>query len=59
MLPNEAAEAYTGNHVGRKGVRTSLKRYSLDTFVKVAGEGVINSEAKTKGPEGPGGAAGV
>ncbi len=50
MLPNEATEVYTGNHVGRKGVRTSLKRYSLETPIKVAGEGVIDSEANTKEP---------
>ena len=51
MWPNETAEAYTGNHVGRKGARTSLKQYSLDTYSKVAGEDVIVSETNIKEPE--------
>jgi len=29
LRPNETCEAYTGNFSGRKGIRTSLKQYSL------------------------------
>lgn len=34
--PNNAIEAYTENPVGRKGGRTSLKRFSLVTAKQVA-----------------------
>jgi len=47
---NNAGEAYTENHAGRKGERTFLKQSSLVTPFNAVGEGVILSEANTKGP---------
>jgi len=46
--PNELCEAYTGNFMGRKGVRTSLKRFSLAKLKDAGGDGVNEPEAKTK-----------
>jgi len=48
--PNNADEAYTENHAGRKGERTSLKQSSPVTSINAVGEGVITPEANTKGP---------
>jgi len=48
--PNDAGEAYTENHAGRKGARTSLKQSSLVTPDNAVGEGVILSKANTKEP---------
>ena len=48
--PNKADEAYTENHAGRKGERTSLKRFSLVTTVYAVGEGVNKPKANTEEP---------
>ncbi len=48
--PNDSCEAYTENRIDRKGNRTSLKQFSLVTFVKAVGQGVILSETNTKEP---------
>ena len=50
IYPNDSYEAYTGNHVSRKGTRTPLKQFSLVTIVKAVGQGVMLSEANTKEP---------
>ena len=50
--PNDSHEAYTGNHVGRKGNRTPLKQFSLVTYFNAVGQGVILSETNTKEPHG-------
>jgi hypothetical protein len=56
MKPNETIEAYTGNHVARKGDRTppglvydSLDRAEGRKFRNADGDGVNGSEANTKG----------
>ncbi len=46
--PNELCEAYTGNFMGRKGVRTSLKQFSLAKLKDAGGDGFNVPEAKTK-----------
>ena len=48
--PNDVDEAYTENHVDRKGDRTSLKQFSLVTSINAVGQGVILSEANTMEP---------
>ena len=48
--PNDVDEAYTENHVDRKGDRTSLKQFSLVTSINAVGQGVIISEANTMEP---------
>ena len=50
--PNDSHEAYTGNHVGRKGNRTPLNQFRLVTYFKAVGQGVILSETNTKEPHG-------
>ena len=59
--PNDPHEAYTGNSMGRKEVRTFLKQFSLVTAY-VGGDDVRKAEANTKGSirwRDPGGPAGV
>ena len=57
---NDPHEAYTGNSMGRKEVRTLLKQFSLVTAY-AGGDDVKKSEAYTKGSvwRDPGGPAGV
>ncbi len=45
---NDPHEAYTGNSMGRKEVRTPLKQFSLVTAY-AGGDDVRKSEAYTKG----------
>jgi len=45
---NDPHEAYTGNSMGRKEVRTLLKRFSL-VIACAGGDDVKKSEAYTKG----------
>ena len=47
---NDVNEAYTENDADRKGERTSLKQFSLVTSINAVGQGVMLSEANTKGP---------
>ncbi len=47
-MSNDPHEAYTGNSMGRKEVRTLLKQFSLDTAY-AGGDDVKTSEAYTKG----------
>ncbi len=49
-LPNDSCEAYTENHIDRKGNRTSLKQFSLVTSIRAVGQGVILPETNTKEP---------
>ena len=58
---NYPHEAYTGNSMGRREVRTLLKQFSLVTAY-AGGDDVKMSEAYTKGSirgRDPGGPAGV
>ena len=58
---NDPHEAYTGNSMGRKEVRTLLKQFSLVTAY-AGGDDVKTSEAYTKGSirgRDPGGPVGV
>ena len=58
---NDPHEAYTGNFMGRREVRTLLKQFSLVTAY-AGGDDVKKSEAYTKGSisgRDPGGPAGV
>jgi len=58
---NDPHEAYTGNSMGRKEVRTLLKRFSLVTAY-AGGDAVRKAEANTKGSierRDPGRPAGV
>ena len=58
---NDPHEAYTGNSMGRKEVRTLLKQFSLVTAY-AGGDDVKVSEAYAKGSirgRDPGGPAGV
>ena len=48
ILSNDPHEAYTGNSMGRKEVRTLLKQFSLVTAY-AGGDDVKMSEAYTKG----------
>ena len=61
IASNDPHEAYTGNSMGRKEVRTLLKQFSLVTAY-AGGDEVRISEAYTKGSKrgrDPGGPAGV
>ena len=58
---NDPHEAYTGNSMGRKEVRTLLKRFSL-VIAYAGGDDFKISEAYTKGSirrRDPGGPVGV
>ena len=58
---NDPHEAYTGNSMGRKEIRTLLKQYSL-VIPYAGGDDFKISEAYTNGSIGwrdPGGPAGV
>ena len=58
---NDPHEAYTGNSMGRREVRTLLKQFSL-VIAYAGGDDVKTSEAYTKGSirrRDPGGPAGV
>ena len=58
---NDPHEAYTGNSMGRKEVRTLLKQYSL-VIAYAGGDDFKMSEAYTKGSinrRDPGGPVGV
>ncbi len=61
IASNDPHEAYTGNSMGRREVRTLLKQFSLVTAY-AGGDDFRTSEAYTKGSIGwqdPGGPAGV
>jgi len=46
---NNRGEAYTENPIGQRGVRTTLKRFSLVKVINAGGDVVRMTEANTKG----------